>query len=409
MENKELGAMEIAPGLTTEEMKALFFDANALREPAYRLFQLNSDDHRYYYRYFNEEIRFYPSVTTLIKQVLPTSPQLIDWMIANGKDGSIEKRDLAAAYGTFMHGQFELLIINRRYDFDNVPAVLSDYLERENLPEKVFNEWLTKVRRDVLAFAQFIKDWNVRPLAVEVSLCSEKGFAGCVDLPCLMTDSKTGEDFTAIVDFKSGRKGFWQEHEIQLHLYRMMWNENFPDCQIDRVFNFSPKDWRKTPSYNLKDQTKSKNAAKIPHLLALAELMYADKDDSLTVISGVLDLAKPIESNYKSMSLADVIKSRQEIAPDATESVQISTNAPKPNNVTPYEKKSEKTAVSAFDVCEYHCKAKNCDYKLGAHGEKCIAAKQRAGFVENDLPWEKEQTDAKMKAEADLFNDFMKF
>lgn len=377
MENKELGAMEIAPGLTTEEMKALFFDGNALREPNYRLFQLNSENHRYYYRYVGNEIRFYPSVTTLLKQVLPTSPALIDWMIANGKDGSVEKRDLAAAYGTFMHIQFEHLLINRRYDFDAVPLGLAEYLEQENLPEKVFNEWLSKVRRDVLAFAQFVKDWNVRPLAVEIGLCSEKGYAGCLDLPCIMTDPKTGDDFRGLVDFKSGRKGFWDEHEIQLHLYRMMWNENYPDMPIERVFNFSPKDWRKAPSYNLKEQTKSKNAAKIPHLLALVGLIYAEKDDSLTVISGVLDLdAGNIEDNYKTMTLADVIKSKQEIAPDATESVQISTNAPKPNDVTPFEKKSEKTAVS----------------------EK-----------ENDLPWEKEQTDAKMKAEADLFNDFVKF
>lgn len=404
--NANPGVKEIAPGLTSEEMKALFFDANALIEPPYRLFQLNSEGHRYYYRFVDDEVRLYPSVTTLIKQVLPTSPQLIDWMIANGKEGSAEKRDLAAAYGTFMHIQFESLIINRRYDLDNVPAVLSEYLERENLPETVFDEWLTKVRRDVLSFAQFIKDWNIRPLAVEVGLCSEKGFAGCVDLPCLMTDPKSGKDFRAIVDFKSGRKGFWVEHEIQLHLYRMMWNENFPKCQIERVFNFAPKDWRKAPTYNLKDQTKSKNAAKIPHLLALVELMYADKDDSLTIVSGILDLDGKIEDNFKTMALADVIKTKRESPENAPETVQISANATKPNDVASSEEKVEKTAVSAFDVCEYHCKARNCDYILGTHGEKCIAAKQRAGFVENDLPWEKEQTDAKMKAEAELFNDY---
>ena len=356
MENKNVNpdVLEIAPGLTSEEMKALFFDANALIEPPYRLFQLNSDGHRYYYRFVDDDVRFYPSVTTLIKQVLPTSPQLIDWMIANGKDGSTEKRDLAAAYGTFMHVQFESLIINRRYDFDNVPAVLSEYLERENLPEKVFNEWLTKIRRDVLAFAQFVKDWNVRPLAVEIGLCSENGFAGCVDLPCLMTDPKSGDEFRAIVDFKSGRKGFWDEHEIQLHLYKMMWNENFPDCQIERVFNFSPKDWRKGPTYNLKDQTKSKNAAKIPHLLALVELMYAEKEDSLTVISGVLDLdGGKIEDNFKTMALADVIRTRQEKPEDAPEAVEISTNTFVPTDEPSGEKEAEKTADLFNDEIEF--------------------------------------------------------
>lgn len=388
MENKnvEPGVLEFAPGLTSEEINALFFDGNALREPSYRLFQLNSDNHRYYYRFIGDDVRLYPSVTTLIKQVLPTSPALIDWMIANGKDGSAEKRDLAAAYGTFMHIQFESLIINRRYDFDNVPAVLAEYLERENLPEKVFNEWLTRIRRDVLAFAQFVKDWNVRPLAIEIGLCSESGFAGCVDLPCQMTDPKSGDDFRAIVDFKSGRKGFWDEHEIQLHLYKMMWNENFPDCQIERVFNFAPKDWRKSPTYNLKEQTKSKNAAKIPHLLALVGLMYAEKEDSLTVISGVLDLdGGKIEDTFKTMALADVIKAKQEMPSDSPESAQKSTDVSAPGNESPVVEKRPEKANSPFDVCEFFCKAKNCDYNLGAHGRSCDAAKQRADYVDSDF------------------------
>lgn len=363
MENNRIGAIEVAPGLTSEEMKALFFNAEALREPAYRLYQLNSDNHRYYYRYVGDDIRFYPSVTTLIKQVLPTSPALIDWMIANGKDGSIEKRDLAAAYGTFMHIQYESLVINRRYDFDNVPNLLSEYLAKENLPEKVFNEWLTKVRKDVLAFAQFVKDWNVRALAVEVGLCSEKGFAGCVDLPCMMTDPKTGDTFRAIVDFKSGRKGFWEEHEIQLHLYSIMWNENFPDCPISRVFNFSPKDWRKKPTYNLKEQTEAKSAQKIPHILGLASVLYEDREDTLTIISGELNLdSGKIDDAYKTVSLADVIKSKK--ASDAPESAPVSTNAFVPDKITPEEKTGGKTA---------------------------------------DLPWERE------KANEDLFNEELPF
>ena len=68
-------ATEIAPGMTVEEIRAVYFNADALKEPAYRLFQLNSDGHRYYYR-FNDagEPEFYPSVTTLLKQVMPTPP-----------------------------------------------------------------------------------------------------------------------------------------------------------------------------------------------------------------------------------------------------------------------------------------------------------------------------------------------
>lgn len=339
-------ATEIAPGMTVEEIRAVYFNADALKEPAYRLFQLNSDGHRYYYR-FNDagEPEFYPSVTTLLKQVMPTPPALLDWMIANGKDGSTEKRDLAAAYGTFMHGEFEKLIINRRYDFDSVPAALLAYMERENLPEKVFAEWLPKVRKDVLAFAQFIKDWNVKPLAVEIGLYHPKfHYAGCLDLPCVMTDPKTGKSFTALVDFKSGRKGFYEEHELQLHLYKDAWNCWYESMPITRVFNFSPKDWRKAPTYNLKDQTDSVNAKKLPYLLALATIEDEKRDNTLTIVRGVLDLDKgKISDNILNLSLAELIKTKaaEKDAPEQAAKAPEKTDAPEP------AQKGRKRAVKA--------------------------------------------------------------
>lgn len=328
-------AKEIAPGMTVEEIRAVYFNADALKEPAYRVFQLNSDGHRYYYR-FNEagEPEFFPSVTTLLKQVMPTPAALLDWMIANGKDGATEKRDLAAAYGTFMHIQLETLVINRRYDFDNVPAVLLGYMEQENLPEKVFAEWLPKIRKDVLAFAQFVRDYNVKPLAIEIGLVHpEYHYAGCIDLLCLMTDQKSGNQFTAIVDFKSGRKGFYEEHELQLHLYREMWNVNYPEMPVARVFNFSPKDWRTKPTYNLKDQTDSVNARKLPYLLALASIEDEKRDNALTIVRGVLDLDNgKIADNILTLSLADLIKTKaaEKDAHEQAAKAPEKTDAPEP-------------------------------------------------------------------------------
>lgn len=424
--------VEVMPGMTVEEMNALYFNADALREPAFRLYQLNSEGYRYYYR-FDEagEPKFYPSVTTLLKQVMPTPPALMDWMIANGKDGSTEKRDLAAAYGTFMHGQFESLIINRRYDFDAVPAALLSYMERENLPEKAFAEWLPKIRKDVLAFAQFVKDYNVKPLAVEIALYHPKyNYAGCLDLPCEMTDPKTGETFIAIVDFKSGRKGFFEEHELQLHLYKDMWNVHYPDKPVSRVFNFSPKDWRKAPTYNLKDQTNSPNAKKLPYLLALAQIEDESRDNSMVIVRGVLDLDKgKISDNILNLSLAELIKTKaaEKDAPEQAAKAPEKTDAPEPaqkgrkravkatkepepiNSPSEPEKpvkteNKEKQLIRAggaptpYDVCDKYCREKNCDYCLGEHGDPCIEAKARAGYVEPEsdrLPWENEPEPAK--------------
>ena len=374
-------ATEIAPGMTVEEIRAVYFNADALKEPAYRLFQLNSDGHRYYYRFNdNGEPEFYPSVTTLLKQVMPTPPALLDWMIANGKDGSTEKRDLAAAYGTFMHGEFEKLIINRRYDFDSVPAAMLAYMERENLPEKVFAEWLPKIRKDVLAFAQFIKDWNVKPLAVEIGLYHPQfHYAGCLDLPCVMTDPKTGKSFVAIVDFKSGRKGFYEEHELQLHLYREMWNIHYPETPVTRVFNFSPKDWRKSPTYNLKDQTDSTNAKKLPYLLALATIEDEKRDNTLTIIRGVLDLDKgKISDNILNLSLAELIKTKaaEKDAPEQAAKAPEKTDAPKP------AQKGRKRAVQATKEPE--------PINSLSEPEKPVKTE-----IDEKLPWEQEPEPAK--------------
>ena len=372
-------AKEIAPGMTVEEIRAVYFNADALKEPAYRVFQLNSDGHRYYYR-FNEagEPEFFPSVTTLLKQVMPTPPDLLDWMIANGKDGATEKRDLAAAYGTFMHIQFETLVINRRYDFDNVPSVLLGYMERENLPEKVFAEWLPKIRKDVLAFAQFVRDYNVKPLAIEIGLVHpEYHYAGCIDLPCLMTDPKSGKQFTAIVDFKSGRKGFYEEHELQLHLYREMWNVNYPETPVARVFNFSPKDWRTKPTYNLKDQTDSVNARKLPYLLALASIEDEKRDNTLTIVRGVLDLDNgKISDNILNLSLADLIKTKaaEKDAPEQAANVPETTDEPEP------PKKGRKRAVKATKEPE--------PINSPSEPEKPV----KTDFDEK-LPWEKDLKD----------------
>ena len=408
-QKKETG--EIFPNMSVEEIKALFFDTNALKEPPYRIYQLNTDGYRYYYRFDEKgEPHFYPSVTTMLSAVMPTSPYLIEWMMKNGKEGAEEKRDMAAMYGTFMHSQFEEVIINRRYDFDEAPEKLRDYLDRENLPDKVFNDWLVKIRKDVLAFAQFVKDYNVRPLAVEIGLVHPKyNYAGCVDMPCIMKDPKTKEDFRAIVDFKSGRKGFYEEHELQLALYTMMWNVNFPDVKIDRFFNFSPKDWRSTPSYNLKEQTKSKNIEKIPHLLALAAIEDEKRDNTITVVKGVLDLDNgKLEDNILELSLSELIKSKKSddtpdkpIKVDTEESSESKENQNKPNEDkikpsdevsgnepivdTPKREKSDSTAnsekIEPSEVCSFCDEFEGCDHKVGTHDKDCYDADLRSKYM----------------------------
>lgn len=308
------GVFEIIPGMTVEEMTAMFFDEKTLIEPPYKVWQLNSKGHRYYYRYDDAgNPEFFPSVTTILSQTLPKAPHLINWIANKGIEEAERYKGERAAYGTFMHAAFEELLINRAYDLDGLKGKLKEYIEVYRLPDD-FIYYADDLKKDVLAFAQFVLDYDVRPLAVEIALVHPvHNYAGMIDLPCTMLSKPGSKEYiNAIVDFKSGRKGFYEEAEIQLHLYAMMWNENFPDIPIDRVFNFSPKDWRKKPTYNLKDQTDSPNAKKIPYLLELAAIEDEKRDNTFTAVSGEisLDNEPDLTNNIVSLTLAELVKSK---------------------------------------------------------------------------------------------------
>lgn len=341
-------AFEIVPGMTVEEMQCMFFDKTALIEPPYKVFQLNSKGHRYYYRFDeNGQPEFFPSVTTILSQTLPKSPFLIEWIASKGMDEAERYKAERAAYGTFMHAQFEELIINRVYDLDDLKEKLKTYIEVNRLPDN-FIYYADDLKKDVLAFAQFVKDYDVRPLAVEIALVHPYyKYAGMIDLPCTMLRKPGGtERINAIVDFKSGRKGFYEESEIQLHLYKMMWNVTFEEHPITNVFNFSPKDWRKKPSYNLKDQTDSPNAAKIPALLEIAAIEDDKRDNIFTAVSGSISLDEPQDftDNVISLTLAELIKTKAPVeeTPDETTDATVEVKAEKPKKAVKKETKTTK-------------------------------------------------------------------
>lgn len=316
------GIFEILPGMTVVEMTAMFFDEKTLIEPPYKVWQLNSKGHRYYYRYDdNGNPEFFPSVTTILSQTLPKAPHLIQWIANKGIEEAERYKGERAAYGTFMHAAFEELLINRAYDLDGLKGKLKEYIEVYRLPDD-FIYYADDLKKDVLAFAQFVLDYDVRPLAVEIALVHPYyKYAGMIDCPCTMLAKIGGDErINAIVDFKSGRKGFYEESEIQLGMYRDMWNVNFEQFPVTRIFNFSPKDWRKRPSYNLKEQTDSPNIRKIPYLLEIAAIEDEKKDNTFTSVNGMvlLDNAPDLTQNVISLSLAELIKTKapKEATPD---------------------------------------------------------------------------------------------
>jgi hypothetical protein len=88
-----------------------------------------------------------------------------------------------------------------------------------------------------------------------------------------------------------------------------MWNEWFADLEVERVFNWSPKEWTgNVPTYNFVEQTGNKSIKKLPYLLAMEKASEGNLDRTVIVTEGVLDLDKGIESNMYAVKLSDMVK-----------------------------------------------------------------------------------------------------
>jgi hypothetical protein len=289
--------------ITIEEVKALYFDPDALIEPPYKLKRMDIAGKRWYYSIDENKIKFYGSVTTMIHDTLPTSPYLVKWMVENGENAEVI-RDEKASYGTLMH------IIISEYLLGKVDISFNS-IANKCLYAGLNLNYAYELQKDVLAFAKFCEDYKVKPIGVEIGLKSDISMlAGTVDLVCWMNYGR--DRITAIIDFKSGKKGFWESHEIQLHCYKDIWHENYPDVIIDNVFNWSPKDWRKEPTYTLKDQTDANSAQKLPYMINMFRIDNILIPKQKIVCNGEIGLGKAIEGTYKVQDMEDYIRENDE-------------------------------------------------------------------------------------------------
>ena len=125
--------IEVAEGITISKLSPIFFDSAWLKAQPEIMYRMDGKRGRMYYRFYDDEPIFYTSVTTFIKQNLPTAPQLIEWMVRVGEEKRDQIANESSAYGTFYHAQCATLMINGKYDLDKLPKELEKFLLKENI------------------------------------------------------------------------------------------------------------------------------------------------------------------------------------------------------------------------------------------------------------------------------------
>jgi len=301
-------------GLTFEQVQSLYFDSDAMVEPPYILRRIDGKGMRFYYTLDNQNNPdFYLSVTSLLDQQLPKGYGFLQWLQKHSFEEIEHTRDSRATYGTLMHMILSDMLIDGEVDLENLDE-RTDMYAIEHGYQDLAEDWKAEIKKDVLAHAKFIQEKEVKPIAIEVPLKSdEMGLGGTVDLVCEMTFNK--KRVRAIIDDKSNKKGnFYESHEIQLGIYKRMWEENYPDKPIDMLFNYSSKDWTKAPTYTLKNQTGAKSIEKINNLLANQAIDDpAWKPRDIVEYQGTLKLDGDLSNNYTHMPIQDAIRMNEEL------------------------------------------------------------------------------------------------
>ena len=257
--------------------------------------------HKRYYVYTDPEnrTRFCMSATTFMKVTLGLDENLANYFKEMSKQAVDAHLFYSAEYGTFLHIQAANFLKAGQYNFGPngfiADLMIEDYFSAiPDYPLRKLGGYIkSRFRKDMAGWIQFCYDRNVRPIAIEFPIVSyEYPVAGSIDLVCEMDFNR--KRVIAIVDIKSGIINT-KSHAGQLHLYKRCWNEHFKELglEVTHVFNFSPKDFRgEKPTYELKNQTKSRINIERRLALALDEGHFDSKPKPKFNLSGVIKLGQ---------------------------------------------------------------------------------------------------------------------
>jgi len=323
---------------TPELVISQWFDQDAIRLPDYKVGRIYHGNGRFYIKLDMDgnpvsPIKIYSSLTTAISQSSPMPRPLLAWYTTHGLEEADRLLKIAQSYGSLLHEEIGRYLTSELYDFDTTKESVADYLTRTSYYQPECDTWGDDLKYDMAAFIAFAQEYEIKALGIEYVLLSERGFGTMIDLVCDLvwpvkgfhgevykSGDRKGEpkettvrmQKRAIINFKSGRHGFYDSHGLQLTCEKMLWEENFPDLPVDLALNWSPSEWRSNPSWNLKDWTGDFTEEEIAAVLALAQIRYADKalNKKFISITGTAISTRPVQDCVSVTGLEEYAFSR---------------------------------------------------------------------------------------------------
>lgn len=270
-----MGSAQMSPEIEWAEDDLIEINQDIVDPPAATLHRVaNHKAGRHYFRLSDDGngVHLYKSVTTWLKDAVPTPYFLIEWYKDKGREADRLMQE-AAWYGTFMHICWQQALVSEHYPISirYWEERVKEYAEDKSyIPKSVWSKWPKKCVEDMLAFATWKSHYDIRLVASEIRLWSDTfKVAGSVDLVCLMRQKPKADGLPlkkeydwhyALIDFKSGRHSVKDNlsYQYQLLLYKRMWDEHYPDKPIKSYYNWTPKNWRgDTPKFQFVNQTLS--------------------------------------------------------------------------------------------------------------------------------------------------------
>ena len=272
------------------------------------IYRVDYKGSRYYVKIVDGKPVLKPSVTSIISKYHSMSPYLLKWWCDLGWEKAKEKLEESSLYGTWMHILFVKLLLKYQIDLSDTGLVmeLQIFMDKEGLIEFKYDrdQWFKNIRQDLIGFIQWVQDYQIKPIAIEMTLHGEH-VSGTLDLICQATFKNQAlmpVERIIITDWKSGRNDFYDDYIVQLDGYWELIIEKYPNLQVDEIWSYGCKDYRlpigKTVTpYRFENQTNKLQRGRWKHYLDIYH--YENPEIELKSKAEIIDTIINIETNVK--------------------------------------------------------------------------------------------------------------